>query len=115
MDHPTWHGIELDAETALALLEWQAEMGVDEPVGDAPVDRFDLAAAPPPPSTTSATGMAMNSSGSFFFLGAPSPPSPSVTAGRLASAEAASFFFLPSFNMAALAPQDVAATLSPFG
>ena len=29
--NPTYHGIELDAETALALLEWQAEMGVDEP------------------------------------------------------------------------------------
>ena len=48
MEQPTWHGIELDAATALALLEWQAEMGVDEPVLDAPVDRFDLAAAPPP-------------------------------------------------------------------
>ncbi|WP_347138041.1 uracil-DNA glycosylase [Paracoccus sp. SSK6] len=47
--------MDLDADTALALLEWQAEMGVDEPVGDAPVDRFDLAArldapAPPPPA-----------------------------------------------------------------
>ncbi|GGF53708.1 uracil-DNA glycosylase [Paracoccus acridae] len=44
MDHPTWHGIELDAETALALLEWQAEMGADEPLLDAPLDRFDLPA-----------------------------------------------------------------------
>lgn len=57
MDRLTWHGIELDAETALALLEWQAEMGVDEPVGDAPMDRFDLAAraeAPPPVMPTPA-------------------------------------------------------------
>jgi DNA polymerase len=49
VDQPTWHGIELDAETALALLEWQAEMGVDEPILDLPVDRFDLAATPPAP------------------------------------------------------------------
>lgn len=51
---PTYQGIALDAETALALLEWQAEMGADEPALDAPVDRFDLPArarpaAPMPP------------------------------------------------------------------
>ena len=48
MEEPTWHGIELDADTAFALLEWQAEMGVDEPMLDAPVDRFDLAPTPAP-------------------------------------------------------------------
>lgn len=46
MGQPTYRGTDLDAETALALLEWQAEMGADEPVLDAPVDRFDLAASP---------------------------------------------------------------------
>ena len=30
----------LDWHTARALLEWQLEMGVDETIGDAPVDRF---------------------------------------------------------------------------
>ena len=55
MDDATYQGFDLDAETALALLDWQLEMGVDVPVMDAPVDRFDLparsapAAAPPPP------------------------------------------------------------------
>ncbi|WP_295042510.1 uracil-DNA glycosylase [uncultured Paracoccus sp.] len=49
VEHLTWQGIEIDAETALALLEWQAEMGVDEPVLDAPVDRFDLVAPPAAP------------------------------------------------------------------
>ncbi len=48
MDRLTYQGIELDAETALALLEWQAEMGVDEAMGDAPVDRFLVPAAVPP-------------------------------------------------------------------
>ncbi|MCF3973840.1 uracil-DNA glycosylase [Paracoccus salsus] len=46
--NPTYQGIELDAETALALLEWQVEMGADEPVLDAPVDRFELANRPRP-------------------------------------------------------------------
>ena len=57
MDRLTWQGIELDAGTALALLEWQAEMGADEAVLDAPVDRFELAPrvgtpapAPAPPA-----------------------------------------------------------------
>ncbi|MFC0199549.1 uracil-DNA glycosylase [Paracoccus rhizosphaerae] len=55
MDDATYQGFDLDAETALALLDWQLEMGVDVPVMDAPVDRFDLparnapTAAPPPP------------------------------------------------------------------
>lgn len=37
----------LDAETALALLEWQREMGVDEPILDAPVDRYAEPLRPP--------------------------------------------------------------------
>lgn len=44
---PTYHGQELDAETALALLHWQAELGVDEPILDESVDRFELAARAP--------------------------------------------------------------------
>lgn len=51
---PTYQGIDLDAETALALLAWQAELGVDEPMQDSPLDRFELAprarALTPPPS-----------------------------------------------------------------
>ena len=52
---PTYRGFALDAETALALLQWQAEMGADEPCLDAAIDRYDLpdraeiaAAAPKP-------------------------------------------------------------------
>lgn len=52
----TYQGFELDGETALALLQWQAEMGADEAMLDAPLDRFELAqrvklAAPPPAAT----------------------------------------------------------------
>ena len=42
----TWRGAEVDGWTALALLEWQRELGVDEPILDEPLDRMDL---PPPP------------------------------------------------------------------
>lgn len=45
---PAYHGIDLDADMALALLEWQIEMGVDEPMLDVPTDRFDLAARAKP-------------------------------------------------------------------
>lgn len=41
----TWRGVEIDGWAALALLEWQRELGVDEPMLDAPLDRMDL---PPP-------------------------------------------------------------------
>ena len=49
---PIWKGTALDAETALALLDWQREMGVDEAILDDPVDRFaesirDISAQPP--------------------------------------------------------------------
>lgn len=68
---PTWKGMPLDAETALALLEWQREMGVDEAIGDAPVDRYAEplrpasaapepapAAAPPTPAAEPLMGQA---------------------------------------------------------
>lgn len=51
---PTYRGIALDGATALALLEWSREMGIDEPMLDVPVDRFGApekpkTAAPPLP------------------------------------------------------------------
>ena len=44
---PTWRDVALDAATALALLEWQREMGVDEAILDAPLDRFAESIRPP--------------------------------------------------------------------
>lgn len=38
-------GMALDWHVARALLEWQLEMGVDEALGEAPVDRFAVEAA----------------------------------------------------------------------
>lgn len=45
---PTYQGIAIDAETALALLAWQAELGADEPIGNDGLDRFELAEKPKP-------------------------------------------------------------------
>ena len=39
---PTYRGFALDAETALALLQWQTELGADEPCLDAPLNRYEL-------------------------------------------------------------------------
>jgi len=48
---PIWKGTPLDAATALALLDWQREMGADEPILDGPVDRYaEIAPAPAPAS-----------------------------------------------------------------
>ncbi|RJE80805.1 uracil-DNA glycosylase family protein [Paracoccus sp. JM45] len=49
MDRATYQGIALDGDAALALLEWQMEMGADVPVMDDPVDRFELPARVPAP------------------------------------------------------------------
>ncbi|ARJ69477.1 uracil-DNA glycosylase [Paracoccus contaminans] len=63
---PTWKGSVLDAATALALLDWQCEMGVDEAMLDAPVDRYaetpaapaipDAPSSPPPPPAAAPQG-----------------------------------------------------------
>ena len=41
----------MDFHAARALLAWQVELGADEPIGEAPVNRYDLASeAPKPPA-----------------------------------------------------------------
>ena len=66
---PTYRGAELDGALAVALLEWQIEMGADEAITDDPVDRFDTAlsqtapqpeapAAPLQPSIPALPGLA---------------------------------------------------------
>ncbi|MEI4260963.1 uracil-DNA glycosylase [Roseovarius sp. D0-M9] len=48
----------LDFHALRALLQWQVELGVDEAIGDVPVDRYDVPAAPeaaaPSPASVSA-------------------------------------------------------------
>ena len=61
---------DLDHATALELLEWQIELGADEAIGDAPVDRYALAAKPAPEKA------------------APTAPPPSMSADPVAEAKA---------------------------
>ena len=61
---------DLDHATALALLEWQIELGADEAIGDAPVDRYALAAKPAPEKA------------------APTAPPPSMSGDPVAEAKA---------------------------
>ena len=49
----------LDHVTARALLDWQAELGVTEAVGDVPVDRYALAEAAPVKARTAAAAPAV--------------------------------------------------------
>ena len=37
----------LDPWAAMALLDWQAELGADEAIGDAPVNRYEAKVEPP--------------------------------------------------------------------
>ncbi|UFS63969.1 uracil-DNA glycosylase [Paracoccus denitrificans] len=58
---PTYRGFALDAETALALLQWQAELGADEPCLDAPLDRYAMPdRAEPSPAPATAAPQAAN-------------------------------------------------------
>ena len=43
MDHLDWH-------MARAALQWQAELGVSDAVGDVPIDRYDAPAQSPKPA-----------------------------------------------------------------
>ena len=48
MDHLDWH-------MARAALQWQAELGVRDAVGDVPIDRYDVPAQSPKSANASAT------------------------------------------------------------
>lgn len=69
---PIWKGTDLDAATALALLDWQREMGADEPILDAPVDRY--AETPPAPAPASPQ------------VAVPGMPAPSLAPAAVATA-----------------------------
>ena len=42
--------LQIDYDAARALLEWQMELGADEPIGEAPVNRYEVAAEAPKPA-----------------------------------------------------------------
>ena len=67
---------DLDPHTARALLEWQAEMGVDEALSETPVDRFALPdrmpepARPAPLAAPPAAGVAAGTAADASAIGA---------------------------------------------
>ena len=65
----------METHAALALLEWQIELGATEAIGDAPVNRFEVAEAAP--STRAAA------------VPAALPPEPATAADPVAEAKAA--------------------------
>lgn len=71
----------LDFHTARALLDWQLEMGVDEAIGDAPVDRYAL------PDTAAKPAAAKVQTGSTSV--APTTPKPAAGPDPVAEAEKA--------------------------
>jgi uracil-DNA glycosylase family 4 len=73
-----------DWYAALAALAWQVEAGADEPVGDAPLNRYDLAPALPK-APIAAGGALPSDNGAQPPLKAADP----VAAARLAAASAA--------------------------
>ncbi len=73
---------ELDWHQARALLEWQLEMGATEAIGEAPVDRYALAAPAPAPVAAPAPAAAPAAA-------SPAPPQPAAGADPVAAAEAA--------------------------
>lgn len=48
----------MDGDLVRALLDWQRELGADEPIGDTPVNRYDLAQAAPRPAAARPTAPA---------------------------------------------------------
>lgn len=70
----------LDSHAALAALAWQIELGADEAIGDAPVDRFALAEAEAAAAAAPATEAPRTR---------PAPPPPPPAAPKVDPADAA--------------------------
>ena len=89
---------DLGFHDALAMLDWQIELGADEALGDTPVDRFALADQAPAAAVVATAPKARAS------VAAPpaddAPPAPSVDAVALAQAAASAAQDLPALHAA---------------
>lgn len=74
---------QIDAHTALAMLDWQIELGADEAICDAPVDRYALGDAAPVPARAAPAQAAPPS------VPVDAPPADPVGDARRAAAAAA--------------------------
>jgi len=80
---------DLPADPALiaALIAWQAELGADEAIGDAPLDRFALPAAPAAVAPPVAPSSGARERAALLPAAAPAPPGADLAAA-VAEAEA---------------------------
>ena len=89
---------DLGFHDALAMLDWQIELGADEALGDTPVDRFALADQAPAAAVVATAPKARAS------VAVPpaddAPPAPSVDAVALAQAAASAAQDLPALHAA---------------
>ncbi|MDO5642162.1 MAG: uracil-DNA glycosylase [Paracoccus sp. (in: a-proteobacteria)] len=78
-----WRGVEIDGHTALALLEWQQELGVTDAMLDAALNRMEL---PPPAPVPVAATPATPGPAAPLPDGAPDLGALIAEAGRIAEA-----------------------------
>jgi len=76
-----------DPELIAALIAWQAELGADEAIGDAPLDRFALPAAPAAVAPPVAPSSGARERAAPLPAAAPAPPGADLAAA-VAEAEA---------------------------
>jgi len=76
-----------DPELIAALIAWQAELGADEAIGDAPLDRFALPAAPAAVAPPVAPSSGARERAALLPAAAPAPPGADLAAA-VAEAEA---------------------------
>ena len=89
---------DLGFHDALAMLDWQIELGADEALGDTPVDRFALADQAPAAAVVATAPKARASVAALPADDA--PPAPSVDAVALAQAAASAAQDLPALHAA---------------
>jgi len=87
---------ELGYHDALAMLDWQIELGADEPILDAPVDRFALEDQPKPASAPVARSAPASTPDARPAV----PPPVAVDATEVARAAAAAATDLPALKAA---------------
>ena len=75
----------LDYRTAKALLDWQIEMGADEAIGDAALNRYELAEAPPRAATRQDVTPQPQSGTAPTETGTPAARTDATTAAREAA------------------------------
>jgi uracil-DNA glycosylase len=81
---------DMDFHTAVALMQWQLEMGVDEAMGDAPLNRYDLPDRVAPAPKAAGSEISLPKRGAALDLPPPPPPVVPAAEAELAAKAAGS-------------------------